>query len=439
MLQLTWEGRMCPRSDERTRPTWRPIFAGAEADPYARCISEIVDALSEQSVVATDWGRPLLHVYLAMTGSALGDVSYARDLIEQAGAALANPAIPVGLYGGVAGVGWLAAHIQHLLDERDDSTFETVDDALLSVASGPFNPPDYDLIGGLVGLGVYFLERLPNRTARRGLDSIIEVLSAAAERHDDEATWRTPSHLLPDWQRAIAPDGYYNLGVAHGVPGVVGLLAEMGHRGVCGTTGHSLLVECVRWVKSHCRPDFGLPSWVGVGSDPRPARIAWCYGPLGVAVVLLSAAIYLDDGDTAGLALEMASAAATRRGTGSGVNDAGLCHGAAGNGHLFNRLYQTTDREEFREAAVYWFGQAIGLRCKDGRGMAGYLAWEPARSKPSTSSWRARSEFLPGVTGIALAYLGATSSVEPLWDRSLLCSIRPGSHRFGCGSLPGRR
>jgi len=107
----------------------------------------------------------------------------------------------------------------------------------------------------------------------------------------------------------------------------------------------------------------------------------------------------------------------------SRVSDAGLCHGAAGNAHLFNRLFQATGREEFREAALFWFSHALAMRV-NGVGVAGYLTRRAADDGSST--WEADSSFLTGTRGIALAMLAAITDVEPLWDRVLLSTL---SHR----------
>ena len=90
--------------------------------------------------------------------------------------------IEIGLYGGVSGVGWTVEHVGTILSEdggsecdrgtvdQDDSLSE-IDRLLLHRLDNSSNATvrDYDLIGGLVGIGVYFLERLPRPTATQGI------------------------------------------------------------------------------------------------------------------------------------------------------------------------------------------------------------------------------------------------------------------------------
>ncbi|SRR6266536_3468501 len=70
-------------------------------------------------------------------------------------------------------------------------------------------------------------------------------------------------------------------------------------------------------------------------------------------------------------ALAIARRADAREPEIAGVKDAGLCHGAAGLGHIFNRLFQATGEEVFREAARYWFERTLEMK-RTGQGIAGF-------------------------------------------------------------------
>jgi hypothetical protein len=86
---------------------------------------------------------------------------------------------------------------------------------------------DYDLIGGLVGYGVYALEQLPGKLAIECLAQVVNRFDEMAERTAQGTTWFTAPELLSDWQREICPKGHYNLGLAHGVPGVIAFLGRV--------------------------------------------------------------------------------------------------------------------------------------------------------------------------------------------------------------------
>ena len=122
-------------------------------------------------------------------------------------------------------------------------------------------------------------------------------------------------------------------------------------------------------------------------------------------------------------ALDIALRAAQRPPEESGVVDAGLCHGAAGLGHIFNKLFQATGKRRFREAAQSWFESALDMR-RVGQGIAGFSAF--MRDDDGKECWIGRLGILTGVTGIALALLAATTEIDPQWDRMLLLSIALG-------------
>jgi lantibiotic modifying enzyme len=290
----------------------------------------------------------------------------------------------------------------------------------------------YDLISGIVGIGVYFLERLQSpRAAPVASDClalIVERLAELASHSSAGTTWLTNPGHLPEWQRAVAPNGYYNLGVAHGVPGVIALLGQVCRANIGGPRARQLLARSIDWLfaRSHTGAGSRFPYWLLDGGDRgrgEPVRVAWCYGDLGISAALLCAARCVGDPRWEQRALELARNAAPRRGAAAMARDATLCHGTAGIAHIFNRLFQATGDATFEEAARYWLERTLGMRHANA-GIAGYRALgSPDQGQPAT--WVDALGFLEGATGIGLALLAATSDVEPTWDRLLLISETP--------------
>src|SRR5262249_52458102 len=153
--------------------------------------------------------------------------------------------------------------------------------------------------------------------------------------------WWTNPAWLPLESRKKFPRGYYNLGVAHGVPGVIALLGLVCAAGIARAEARRLLDCAVTWLLTQQGPG-GFPHWIEPQVAASPARLAWCYGDPGVASALLCAARHVTEPDWERAAVVIAHQAARRPVAQSGVRDAGLCHGAAGLGHLFNRLFQAT-------------------------------------------------------------------------------------------------
>lgn len=380
-------------------------LAGVDADEVA------VSGLPRSNVLAS-----LLPAYLGLTGRA-------EDGMERCGRLVDSYIDGVGarhriaLFGGWAGLGWLVGH----LGADDDFVEREVGRHMRAALAAWPRWFGYDLISGLVGVAVHFLERLPHEAAREGLVRILDELEKTAVEVEEGISWFTESDLLPEWQRKRAPQGYYNLGVAHGVPGVMWLLGKLCAHGLEADRARALLEGSLRWLLAvHPDPETpDLPSWMapGVAREPN-RRMAWCYGPLGAAAVVWEAA--REGGDSAGeeWGRTMSVACAGVKPSESGNRDAALCHGAAGNAHIFHRLYRRTGDERFRRAALSWIDNALAYR-KPGVGVGGFQAWADV---DGGQGFVDDASFLSGSAGIGLALLAAVTDTDPAWDRLLLLS-----------------
>jgi len=387
-------------------------------------LGDIVDALSAVGAASGagpaggSAGLALVFAQLAVCGDA-GAAEIAYRHLDAAVAALASEQAPASLLGGFVGVAWVATVVQDLLDGGHDPALTAeLDEVLLDhLGSSPWRR-EYDLVGGLAGFGLYGLLRQDDEIGRAVTGRVVTRLAEIAERGDAGASWFTPAVLLPEHQRERFPRGYHNLGLAHGVPGVVGFLAQAAARGhgdaadLCGAA--------VDWLLAQRLPDGAggaYPNTVELGSgdsERRPARLAWCYGDAGVAAALLVAGTALDRGDWRAAAEEIALGAARRPEERSGVLDAGICHGAAGLALIFHRFHHATGDAAFAEAASGWYGRLLDMR-RPGAGVGGYQAWEPP-------TWVDDPGLLGGAAGIALVLLASTGGPPPDWDRLLLLS-----------------
>jgi lantibiotic biosynthesis protein len=427
---------------------WRPLLEGDLATQAWESVGAIADALKSWSPV--EWlaaerqrnhgvtigggtaGRALFYGYLSKATGDESHAAWAEQLVNEAIDDLAKTPMRPALYSGFTGVAWAAEHLGRLLcDEEevggadgDEDMNEEIDDALLMALRRPW-VGDYDLISGLVGFGIYALERFPRTSAVRCLEAIIDRLDETAETKGQGVTWFTPPERLPILNRENTPLGYYNLGVAHGVPGVIALLADACRLGVRPERARALLNGAVSWLMLHHLGEQNgacYPSWVAPNLEPRPSRLAWCYGDPGIAATLLYAARATGVEEWERSALAIAAHAASVAPEYAGISDAGLCHGAFGLAHLYNRIHKAGGGELFADAARLWYRLGLEMR-QPGEGIAGFQAWLPREGK--TQGWEADSGFLTGAAGIGLALLAAVTPIEPEWDRLLLIAIPP--------------
>lgn len=414
---------------------WCPLLAGREAERARAAVLEIAAALAGRSgelqegatVAGGQAGIALFYSYLEADSPGQGHGDEAMAWLDAAIESLGTSDMTTDLHSGFSGVAWVVDHLQGRLMEPDgDDPNEEIDEAVRHHLAGPWWG-DYDLITGLVGLGVYALERLHRPASGETVGRVLDHLEELAERDERGLRWFTPPRLL--WKGALqhAPEGLYNLGVAHGIPGVVGFLAAACAAGVEVERARAMLVETIPWLLAQALETDGrlgvFPSVVGPGLKRTPSRLAWCYGDAGIAATLLNAARAAGEPAWEAAALKIALAGARRPMEECGVVDAGLCHGSAGLLHLFNRLWQATGDPELKAAARAWVGHALDHR-RPGEGVGGYLIWEP-ETIDGDFKWLPRAGFLSGSAGIGLALLGAFSPVEPEWDRLLLTAVPP--------------
>jgi len=333
-------------------------------------------------------------------------------------ASLAEQPAPASLLGGFVGVAWAATVVQDMLEgSRDTSLTAELDDVLLDhLAQSPWRR-DFDVVGGLTGFGLYGVLRGDDEVGRAVVSRTVARLEELASRDGTGATWFTQPWLLPQHQRDTFPDGYHNLGLAHGVPGVIGFLGQAAALGNEAAAG--LCDAAVSWLLAQRLPaDAG--GWFAATVEPpdggprRPARLAWCYGDPGVAAALHVAGVALGREEWVRAAVQIAADAARRPQERSGVLDAGICHGAAGLALIFHRFAQATGDALFADAATAWYTRLLAMR-RDGVGVAGYQSWEPP-------DWIDDPGLLTGAAGVALALLAAGGGDPPDWDRLILLS-----------------
>jgi hypothetical protein len=174
---------------------WRPLLADEARGRALAVVEEITRSLPDPpgngepesggwSLAGGSAGLAVLAAYLSRSlgepydDAAVGFLNHATRTVSG-----------ISLYGGVAGVAWALEHTHDQLFPRDpDDPNEIVDDRLIEVLSEPWNS-DYDLIGGLVGIGVYAVERLPHASGGQLLSTVVDRLDEIAERTDRGITW----------------------------------------------------------------------------------------------------------------------------------------------------------------------------------------------------------------------------------------------------------
>jgi len=317
--------------------------------------------------------------------------------------------------GGLAGFGWAINHLNQykLFETYDHDPLSDIDQFLYNMMMMEIKSGNFDYLHGALGIGLYFLKVLDERR-ERSLIKLIGELEYNSNRADSgEICW---SSSMPTNNKG------YNLGLSHGIASIIAFLVKVYKANINTDQTFELFTGAIDFlIKNEQDPSKYLsyfPNWVEEDGLPASSRLAWCYGDLGIACALYSAAKATSNKAWEEKAIEVLKYSTNRLDLHeNGVVDAGLCHGTAGIAHIYNRVYNLTKIFDFQKSSEYWFEQSLEM-AGNINGLAGYLL---ANSETNISNVD-QAGFIEGITGIGLAMLAGISDNEPYWDEGLLLS-----------------
>lgn len=279
----------------------------------------------------------------------------------------------------------------------------------------PLSSDTFDLISGLAGACLFMHGVHEAGVADAGpihRTATIELASVAWPTGLKETPpyWVRPENLPTAEHRIAYPNGCMDLGVAHGISGVLLALSLLPEtlgtaRALIDQLASSVTKQPVPW----------WPNAVGRPGDAGTSdRFAWCYGTPGISRTLFLSAEFLDHAPARELALRAARGVASRVMAGATLPEPGICHGNAGLLQVMVRFGSDVGEEVFWDAGLELVGRIHAMY--DPVREAGFLA----RAQNGTVSSPC---LLNGALGIGLALLSAVEGVEPKWDRLFGLSV----------------
>jgi lantibiotic modifying enzyme len=406
--------------------TWEILIKDEQTKPYTDKLAEISECLLKNTdklennigLMGGKIGVALYFFYYARLCGEDKYADYAVDLISGIFDVINNDFTYHTHAGGLAGIGWSIELLaqNEFIDTDTNEVLEALDPYLHKTMIYDIQSENYDFLHGAVGNGTYFLSRLSNPKAKEYLEELVDELDKISQKDEDGAIkW---SSIL---DRETGKKGY-NLSLSHGIAAIIAFLGKVVEAGIHKEKASRLLKGAVQYLLKYKldREKFAsnFPSWISEEDPLTQSRLAWCYGDLGIGTSLWHTARSVGNKEWEKIAGDVLLDSTSRRDIQqNAVIDAGLCHGAAGIMHIYNRAYHYTGNEVFKETALYWAEQTLKL-AKFDDGYAGYKAWHTEKY----GGWQPEAGFLEGVTGIGLAFISMISDVEPAWDRSLYLS-----------------
>jgi lantibiotic modifying enzyme len=293
-------------------------------------------------------------------GSDYAEAAAARALSRAAAASAREPLAQPGLFTGTAGLAWVLAvfadrdeRYRGALDRLTPQLCEQILDWHRTEPGSGVPFADFDLISGAAGQLLALLHPAVHRDGlhQRAALRLTEYLTRLTETDGaGRPGWFISPNWHPagfDWYLEAFPHGMYNLGLAHGAPGILRALSAAVTAGIQAERASQGIRALADDLREACLPGYDAPCWAaglaataGSGrpdlpATGTPARATWCYGAPGVAAALLTVPEQVCDvTDLAAAALqgafrglaEMPAAALP------GVLSPTTCHGLSGSG-----------------------------------------------------------------------------------------------------------
>ena len=311
--------------------------------------------------------------------------------------------------GGLSGIGWLFEFLLQQ-DEYSGEINEELELLLQRQLTDDWQG-EYEFISGLLGYITFLQRRARGTQDITLLRKALQLLLRFSTHTPDGHAWATAVDSVYSFNRQH-PE--FNLGLAHGVPGVIAALTSVcEHHQVLRAEFGEVLASCCRWLLSQTRGEKESGSRYAYSACTNGhTRLGWCYGDLSNALVLGRAGKLLKDGEVFQFARELMLATGKRLEDDSGVRDAGICHGSSGIFLMYQQAAELFDAPELAGVARYWLEHT--LTRFERNGLEGFDKYSGA-----DECYQPESGLLEGYTGIGLCLLSALGHTSE-WSECLL-------------------
>lgn len=290
----------------------------------------------------------------------------------------------------------------------------------------------YDIIEGLSGVGVYCLQRIQEPAFLEITKEILMGLVKLTEPIKVEGKWvpgwHVPSRLqFLDTDKERFPKGNFNLGLAHGIPGVLALLSIASLHGIQVEGQQQAILRMAEWIQKHRRENEKGFFWETVipfedegkiiKNPPYTGRDAWCYGTPGVASSMYLAGRALKSEEIKKLSLETFRCVFNRTVEEWHLPGPTFCHGISGLLLITHSLAQQTGEQDLKVHVRTLTKTLYDYHQPDAP--FGFHNYEP--TKDGSFAKINKMDILEGAVGILLTLLTVENSVS-WWHAPFLIS-----------------
>jgi lantibiotic modifying enzyme len=394
-------------------------------------IENIAKQIQEESVHITNPGlldgKAGIVLFLAYLSKLFPEKDYSEttlSFLDDLSGSLSNDELDQSMSGGVAGIAFTFQHLRNIgvLDRSDDLNLSEIDEFINLGIDLDLKTGNWDPLHGMVGLGIYFLERHKETGEKKYLEKIADCLAQMRTDFDGYKVWITPGY-------GKYSNDNYNFGMAHGMPGILSFLGQVYARGIKQEEIEEMISSCLPFLLQNEYgedEEYFFPASIEVEKkdedQQKGSRLAWCYGDLCMANALVHCGRVLENHNWKTQGIDIAIKTTKRNFESVGCMDAPFCHGTVGLVHQYHHFYKLTGNEVFKYAAENWLRLTLEKYYKHGEGVGGYFS-RSMNEETNLFEYTPKYGLLEGSAGIALVWLSYLYDIKPDWDIIFLTNV----------------
>jgi lantibiotic modifying enzyme len=303
-------------------------------------------------------------------------------------------------------------------DKIDTEWFSELNILIADSAEGFLEVSDFDFFRGSSGMIMYLLKFYPKHEL---LPKFVESLYEKAVWDEESCYWIFYS-FDPEKKTFSYREDLVNLGLAHGMCGIISILSELFKKGISQQKCYKMIEGAIKYFKTiHNRQlDSQFPPIFNQNSTiQETSRLGWCYGDSALGLCILKAAKYCKNESWSSFGEEVCMISTNRKINNSFLEEHGICHGFFGAMHIYDKLFRNTEKNIYKEAREYWF--EIGMEKRDfNLNSLGF--YQTDYGVDYIAEKKITYGLLQGLSGILLCLLSYNGYSYP-WDDLLLLGI----------------
>lgn len=320
---------------------------------------------------------------------------------------------------GIAGFGWTLDHLvkNNFIELDNDEILSGFDEYIHNVMVFSLNKKNFDFLHGGIGYALYFIQRYKNTLSEAlkigykvKIYEFISLLDSFADKTSNQYKWEKVSN----------GERVYDLSLSHGISSIIGILNKLYEFPEFRESVKGILLGAINYIIELQYHEDSLSlytSEISVENNKNldSSRLAWCYGDLGIAIVLLQSSYLLKSESLRKKALFIFEFSSKRTNLEqNSVFDLGICHGTMGISHIFNNICHKLNINTFQDTSDYWLNKGLELATYDDNYL-GIKKWNPSikRFVPDLS-------LLEGAAGVGLVIINSLAPLNNNWDECLM-------------------